>query len=104
MVEENRSERGWEQRRRSAADAPSLDRAASLAAGMNATLGAEVRASRIRIVYGSPAEAILRVAGEGYDLIVMGGHLRAGSVVERVAAGARCPVMTVDRAGERASP
>lgn len=154
MAEEKASERGWHQRRGSGSDRPvgrvlvpidfsdgsraSLDRAAGLAAGMNAAvdllhvwpresspglsheepsarlalaraalamedlrreaLGKKVRASRIRIAYGSPAEAILRVAGEGYELIVMGGHRVGGSVAGRVAAGARCPVMTVDGA------
>jgi universal stress protein A len=51
---------------------------------------------------GDPCEAILRVAQEGYDLIIMGTHGRTGlkhlflgSVAERVVRLAPCPVLTV---------
>ncbi|HEU5060569.1 MAG TPA: universal stress protein, partial [Kofleriaceae bacterium] len=122
----------------------SLDRAASLAAGMNAAvdllhvwtqevppvtrrvepaarlalarallamedlrravLRDQVADSRLRIAYGSPAEAIIQVAREGYHLIIMGGHRHAETgprhgVIDRVTAGAPCPVLTVDGAG-----
>lgn len=65
-----------------------------------------VRASRIRIAYGRAAEAIVRVAAEGYDLIVMSGHGAAehavhDGVLDEVTCGASCPVLAVDR--ERAA-
>ena len=67
----------------------------------------QVRSSRIRIAYGSAAESIIQVAGEGYDLVVMASHHPAqprtpGGVVDRVAAGAPCPVLAVS--GEGSSP
>ncbi len=57
----------------------------------------------LKIAVGKPAEEILRVASEqGVDLIVMGTHGRTGlryvllgSVAERVARSAPCPVFTV---------
>lgn len=57
----------------------------------------------LRVVEGTPAEAICRLAAaESYDLIVMGthgrtglGHLFLGSVAERVVRAAPCPVLTV---------
>lgn len=70
-----------------------------------------VHASRIRIAYGAAAEAIVRVSREGYDLIVMGWHhaaedSHADCIVDRVAAEAPCPVLTVDvdRATAAAEP
>jgi nucleotide-binding universal stress UspA family protein len=51
---------------------------------------------------GPAADTILRVAASGYDLVVMGTHGRTGlarlfmgSVAQKVAARASCPVMTV---------
>lgn len=57
----------------------------------------------VRVVEGSPAEIICRLAAaEPYELIVMGthgrtglGHLFLGSVAERVVRTAPCPVLTV---------
>ena len=64
-----------------------------------AVLRDQARDSRLRIGYGNPAEVIIQVAREGYDLIVMGGHQSGeggcGGVVDRVAAAAPCPVLTV---------
>jgi universal stress protein A len=56
----------------------------------------------VRVVEGTPAEVICRLAAaESYDLIVMGthgrtglGHLFLGSVAERVVRTAPCPVLT----------
>ncbi len=66
-------------------------------------LGGQEAESRIRIAYGAAAEGIVRVAGEGYDLIVMGhcsGRDRPCSgVVDRVAAAAPCPVIAVELGG-----
>ena len=57
-----------------------------------------------RYAEGSPTHAIVETAGQGYDLIVMGTHGRAGvshallgSVAERVVRKAPCPVLTVRR-------
>lgn len=55
-----------------------------------------------RIVDGDPILKIVEVAGEGFDLIVMGTHGRVGrlhamlgSVAEGVVRNAPCPVLTV---------
>ena len=55
-----------------------------------------------RIDAGEPVKTILRAAEEGYDLLVLGthgrrglAHLMLGSVAEKVARRARCPVLTV---------
>lgn len=58
------------------------------------------RDSRIRIGYGPAAEAIVRVAAEGYEVVVMGWHGTAeqtslGSVAAKVRAEAPCPVLTI---------
>lgn len=58
--------------------------------------------AELRVEVGEPAEAIIEAARlEGYDLVVMGTHGRSGlerwmvgSVAERVAREAPCPVMT----------
>jgi universal stress protein A len=57
---------------------------------------------RGRIEIGDPVDTIVRLAGEGYDLIVMGTHGRGGithillgSVAEKVVRRAPCPVMTI---------
>lgn len=62
-------------------------------------LGREVQA---RLFTGSPAPELLRFAAGGVDLLVVGtrgptglGRLLIGSVAERVARDARCPVMIV---------
>ncbi|MBI0584696.1 MAG: universal stress protein [Methanomassiliicoccus sp.] len=69
-------------------------------------LSVDVRTS---IVTGSPSEEIIK-ASDHYDLVVMGtvgrtglAHLRLGSVAERTARHARCPVLTV-RAPRPAEP
>jgi nucleotide-binding universal stress UspA family protein len=55
-----------------------------------------------RLESGDPCDTIVRVAAEGYDLVVMGTHgrkglthLLLGSITERVVRRARCPVLTV---------
>jgi K+-sensing histidine kinase KdpD len=61
---------------------------------------------------GDPAEEILRYAGrQPIDLIVVGTHGRTGvsrvllgSVAERVARGARCPVLVVPAPPRSAAP
>jgi nucleotide-binding universal stress UspA family protein len=57
---------------------------------------------RVHLERGIPADAILRAAERGYDLVVMGTHgrtglarLMMGSVAQKVSARASCPVMTV---------
>jgi nucleotide-binding universal stress UspA family protein len=57
---------------------------------------------RTRLEVGTPADVILRVADEGYELIIMGTHGRTGlarfvlgSVARRVATHAPCPVLTL---------
>jgi nucleotide-binding universal stress UspA family protein len=52
--------------------------------------------------HGEPVPKILEVAGQGYDLVVMGTRGTTntprpylGRVAERVARGARCPVLTI---------
>lgn len=57
---------------------------------------------QVHLERGIPADAILRAAERGYDLVVMGTHgrtglarLMMGSVAQKVSARASCPVMTV---------
>ena len=60
-------------------------------------------ASPPEVLFGKPAQAIVDYAADnGFDLIVMGTHGRAGiahllmgSVAERVVRHATCPVMTI---------
>jgi nucleotide-binding universal stress UspA family protein len=56
----------------------------------------------VHLERGIPADAILRTAERGYDLVVMGTHgrtglarLMMGSVAQKVSTRASCPVMTV---------
>jgi universal stress protein A len=84
-------ERGREELRRELA----LWRERAAAATQGVTVTAELR-------LGSPAAEILRAAGEGCDLIVMGTHGRTGlmhlllgSVAEKVLRKAPCSVLTV---------
>lgn len=65
-------------------------------------VGRRVGSSRLRIAYGSAAESIIRIAAEGYNLVVLGSHHSTecrspGGVVARVTAGAACPVLAVER-------
>jgi nucleotide-binding universal stress UspA family protein len=86
------------------------DAAASLERFLEQSGWRELAAPR-RLETGAPADSILRVAREGFDLIVMGTHRRTllkrltlGSVAHRVVSHAHeCPVLTVpgpDRAVE----
>lgn len=66
-------------------------------------LAANVMQVKTLVLQGTPYVEIVRVAkAEGYDLIVMGTHGRAGishvllgSVAERVVRKAHCPVLTI---------
>jgi nucleotide-binding universal stress UspA family protein len=56
----------------------------------------------VHLERGIPADAILRTAERGYDLVVMGTHgrtglarLMMGSVAQKVSTRASCPVLTV---------
>lgn len=66
------------------------------------SLRKEGRLLRTRLEVGAAAPTILDVAGEAFDLVVMGTHGRTGlsrlvlgSVAQKVVAGAPCPVLTV---------
>lgn len=57
---------------------------------------------RVHLERGPAADTILRIANTGYDMVVMGTHGRTGlarvfmgSVAQKVAARATCPVLTV---------
>jgi nucleotide-binding universal stress UspA family protein len=61
-----------------------------------------------RVETGDPCDTILRLAAEGYDLIVMGTHGRSGlahvllgSVAEKVVRRAPCPVLTIREPGPK---
>lgn len=65
----------------------------------------------VHLERGHAADTIIRVAGRGYDLVVMGTHgrtglvrLMMGSVAQKVSALAPCPVMTVHREEQEARP
>jgi nucleotide-binding universal stress UspA family protein len=82
-----------------------------LARAKESAIAAAALGVTTRVLQGSAAAEIVRFAtDEAYDLIVIGTHGRTGlprfllgSIAERVVQTAACPVLTVKRAGVRAS-